>query len=99
VVVGGTHCREAGSVSTFYQFDNRGATVQRLDSSGSVVSSHGWTAYGEALNGTADPYTGMGAQFGYYADGATGLQLLTNRYVNPPCGRGLSRPSPTRALE
>jgi len=61
--------------SVFYQFDEHGNTVHRLDVSGNVLTSHQYDAYG--LETTAviagghahdDPFDGFGAQYGYYAD-------------------------------
>ena len=79
----------AGSI--FYTFDYRGATVHRLDSYGNIVTAHGSDAYGADLALEADPYSGFGAQFGYYHDSETGLFYLQNRYYDPAFGRFLNR--------
>lgn len=79
----------AGSI--FYTFDHRGATVHRLDGFGNIVSAHGSDAYGADLNSEADPYSGFGAQFGYYHDAETGLFYLQNRYYDPATGRFVNR--------
>ncbi|MFL6210548.1 MAG: RHS repeat-associated core domain-containing protein [Pyrinomonadaceae bacterium] len=77
--------------STFYTFDPQGSVAQRLDASGAVVSSHQFAAHGaEVTTPSADPF-GYGAQWGYYSDRETGLQLLTNRYYDPSAGRFLTR--------
>ena len=79
------------SGSIFYAFDFRGATVQRLNSSGYQVSGHWSDAYGADLFPQADPCSGFGSQFGYYHDSETGLVYLQNRYYDPATGRFLNR--------
>jgi RHS repeat-associated protein len=83
--------RHEGSTSASYSFDSEGNVTQRSDSSGSVLSNHLFSAHGSALSGTlSDPF-GFKAQFGYYTDIETGLQLLTRRYYDPSSGRFITR--------
>ncbi|MCA1592097.1 MAG: RHS repeat-associated core domain-containing protein [Acidobacteria bacterium] len=77
--------------STFYTYDLQGSVAQRLEAWGNVLSSHLFTAHGvEVTTPAADPF-GYGAQFGYYTDRESGLQLLTHRYYDPQAGRFLTR--------
>ncbi len=79
--------------TTFYAFDERGNTAQRIDAGGNVLSSHVYDAYGVGLSlpaSLADPYL-FGGQAGYYTDGETGLVLCTFRYYDPQVGRWLTR--------
>lgn len=84
--------RREGANSTFYTFDPQGSVVQRLSAAGAVQSSHQFTAYGVEVTAPAssDPF-GSKAQWGYYTDRETGLQLLTHRYYDPQAGRFLTR--------
>jgi RHS repeat-associated protein len=83
--------RRTGSSSVFYSFDSEGNVAQRSDTSGSVLSNHLFSAHGSLLLGTSsDPFV-YKAQFGYYSDNKTGLQLLTLRYYDPSAGRFLTR--------
>jgi RHS repeat-associated protein len=75
-------------------FDPQGNPCQRLDSSGNVLSSHFFDAYGAGYNspsGTNPAPFGFGGQWGYYTDSETNLVLLTNRYYDPARGRFLTR--------
>ncbi len=89
--------RRTGS-SVFYAFDNRMSVCQRLSSTGSVISTQTFDAYGsrQSTDGNTDPYAGYQGQSGYYADWETGtstsaLELLTFRYYDPSTGRFLTR--------
>lgn len=83
--------RRSGTQSGFYLFDPQGSVAQRTDAAGAVVSSHLFDAHGGELTTTnADPF-GYKAQWGYYTDRETGLQLLTHRYYDPQAGRFLTR--------
>ena len=78
--------------TTFYAFDERGNTAQRIDASGNVLSSHIYDAYGIGLSlpsAPNDPFL-FGGQAGYYTDGETGLVLCTFRYYDPQVGRWLT---------
>ena len=85
------HLDECAAGSIFYTFDHRGATVHRLDAYGNIVTAHASDGYGADLATEADPYSGFGAQFGYYHDAETGLFYLQNRYYDPAFGRFLNR--------
>jgi RHS repeat-associated protein len=82
--------RHEGSASGFYSFDSEGNVAQRSDIAGTVLSNHLFNAHGSILSGTlSDPF-GYKAQFAYYSDNETGLQLLTHRYYDPNTGRFLT---------
>ena len=84
--------RRTTSSDTFYVFDPQGNVAQKLDGSSNVLSSSVYDGFGAAKAGgaTGDPF-GFEAQFGYYTDTETGLQLLTFRYYDPGNGRFLTR--------
>jgi RHS repeat-associated protein len=82
--------RRSGSTTTWYHFDPQGGLSQTTDASGTVTASYAWDAYGSALNGSAGVY-GYGAQWGYYTDAETGLQLCTYRMYDPAVGRFVTR--------
>ncbi len=84
--------RRVGTTSVFYSYDPQGNVAQRLDSSGNVVSSDLYDAYGSKLAGNpnGDPY-GFCGQWGYYTDSETGLILCTFRYYDPTNGRWVTR--------
>jgi len=80
--------RKAGA-SRFYAFDALGTT--RALTNQSQLTTHQFTddAYGNVLTATdptATPHQYIG-KLGYYADAASGLQLLTQRYYDPGVGR------------
>ncbi|HET8780955.1 MAG TPA: RHS repeat-associated core domain-containing protein [Pyrinomonadaceae bacterium] len=83
--------RREGSTSVFYSFDSEGNVSQRSDSTGSVLSDYLFDSHGAAKNGSVNEPFGYKAQFGYYTDPETGLQLLTHRYYDPNTGRFLTR--------
>jgi RHS repeat-associated protein len=88
--------RSTGSGSswtnTYYAFDFRGNTVNRLNASGTVLSDATYKAYNtrrfDISNG--DPYDGMGGQFGYYKD-VENIYLCGQRYYIANQGRWLNR--------
>jgi RHS repeat-associated protein len=83
--------RRTSGTSVFYAFDSEGNVTEKTNSSGGVVSSYLFSAFGESLSASqTDPF-GYKAQFGYYTDTETGLQLLTHRYYDPAIGRFLTR--------
>lgn len=83
--------RRVSTVSVLYAFDSEGNVSQRRDTSGGVISDHLFAAHGVNLSGGAsDPFS-YKAQFGYYSDAETGLQLLTNRYYDVSTGRFITR--------
>jgi len=56
-----------------------------LNSSGQVLSTDLYDAYGNRTSTTPGPQPdpwGYGAQSGYYTDSETGLLLLTHRYYD-----------------
>jgi len=85
--------RHVGSSSTFYTFDTQGGNAQRLDSSGSILASAMFDAYGSHVSsdGSTDPFSGYGGQWGYYSDSETGLELCTYRFYDPAIGRFINR--------
>ena len=83
--------RRTGSTSVFYVFDSEGSVSQETDSNGNTLSNYLFNAFGEALSGSQTEPFGYRAQFGYYTDNETGLQLLTHRYYDPSRGRFLTR--------
>lgn len=83
--------RRSGNASVFYSFDSEGNVSQRSDGSGSLLSNHVFSAHGSTLSGTLTEPFGYKAQFGYYTDMESGLQLLTHRYYDPSSGRFLTR--------
>ena len=80
--------------STFYLFDERGNVSQRTSSTGSVLSSDLYDAYGSCTTSSgvvnADEW-GYEGQAGYQTDDQTGLILCTHRYYDPSTGRWLTR--------
>lgn len=83
--------RRVSTFSVLYAFDSEGNVSQRTDASGTVLSNHLFAAHGVNLSGGgSDPFS-YKAEFGYYSDTETGLQLLTNRYYDAANGRFLTR--------
>jgi RHS repeat-associated protein len=83
--------RRSGGTSVLYSFDSEGNVSQRSNGSGAVLSNYLFAAHGATLNGTLSEPFGYKAQFGYYTDTETGLQLLTHRYYDPNAGRFVTR--------
>jgi RHS repeat-associated protein len=80
--------RELASGQTAYLFDPQGNASERLTSAGTLKSSSIYDAFGAQTTTASTPDTyGFGAQYGYYTDTETGLELLTNRYYDPSTGR------------
>jgi RHS repeat-associated protein len=89
---GGLVSRRFGASSTFYTFDPQGNVAQRLDAGGTVLTSCTFDAFGTAATALpANEPFGHEAQFGYYTDSETGLELLTHRYYDAAAGRFLNR--------
>ena len=86
-----SRCTTATNSTVFYTYDERNV-VQRLDGTGTVLSTDLYDAYGARTSTAAqtDPW-GFGAQWGYQTDAETGLCLLTNRYYDPAAGQFLTR--------
>jgi RHS repeat-associated protein len=83
----------SGNGHGFFAYDPSGNTVQQISSTGSVLETDLYDAYGNLLSGTAsqtDPY-GFGAQWGYFTDYTTGVTLAGHRYYDPAAGRWLNR--------
>jgi len=82
----------ASGASRWYAFDALGTTRALTDHS--QLTTHQFTddAWGNVLSAsdaTAIPHQYVG-RLGYYLDGASGLQLLTQRYYDPGVGRFVS---------
>jgi len=88
----GLICRDAAAGSTYYLYDPQGSVVQRVDSSGNVIDTDLYDAWGNLQQGTpgSDP-VGYCGQHGYYTDVETGLVLCTHRYYDPTIGRWVNR--------
>lgn len=85
--------RLANSSSLWFHFGPQGETRQLTNSSGTVVGTFAYTAYG-ALTGSSGTFTDpvyhlYGGQFGYYTDYAA--ILCGARWYDPGLGRWLSR--------
>jgi RHS repeat-associated protein len=80
---------------TFYAFDWRGNTVNRLDGAGNLQTSSTYRAYGQRVSDTYDtnPYDGFGGQVGYYKDTEAGpwLYLCGARHYAPDEARWTTR--------
>jgi len=90
--INGLVSRNDSSGTNFYAFDPQGSTAERVDSSGTLVSSDCYNAWGTAsTTASAAVVFGYIAQWGYYTDAETGLVLCTHRYYDPAHGRWLTR--------
>ena len=94
----GLLARATPARTLLYTWDAQGNVSQQLDAStGSIVSSYMFDAFGSRSVNSSDPtapnepYSGFGGSQGYYADVETGLQLLGHRYYDPGTGRFLTR--------
>jgi RHS repeat-associated protein len=83
--------RREASTTVYYTFDAGGSVAHRSDASGSLLSNNLFSAHGAILSGTLNEPFGYKAQFSYYTDNETGLQLLAHRYYDPSSGRFLTR--------
>jgi RHS repeat-associated protein len=89
--VNGLISRRSSSATTFYNFDSEGSIAHRSDSGGNILSEHLFSAHGSVLQtDLSDPF-GYKAQYAYYSDIETRLQLLTHRYYDQNLGRFLTR--------
>ena len=68
--------------TAFYVFDERGNVAQRVGSSGAILSTDVYDAWGKKRSGPADVF-GFGGQAGYYTDTETGLLLCTHCHYDP----------------
>ncbi len=81
-----------GTESRFYHGDIKNF-VEQTDSSGQIVSSQQYDAFGNPVSSTGTwqgPFA-YGGRFGYQSDSDTSLSLLGHRYYDPTTGRFLSR--------
>ena len=88
---GGVPLEQVSSSGTlYYHQDQLGSTRALTNSSGSMVASYTYDAYGHlmASTGTVSNPLGYGGQ---YADPETGLIYLRARYYDPATGQLLSR--------
>jgi RHS repeat-associated protein len=88
---GGLVSRRTTTASTYFIFDPQGSVAQRLDSNQGILSCHLYGAQGNVVGGAPPAPFAYKAQWGYYTDAETGLQLLTHRYYDPNTGRFLTR--------
>ena len=89
----GLVARQTSSATTEYVFDQQGNVANRTDTSGSVLSTTQYDAWGneQIISGTdTDPF-GCDAQSGYYLDRETGLYLCQHRFYDPANARWLNR--------
>ena len=80
---------ERGGQSFFYQADHRGSVRKITDSSGLVVNSYDYDAYGNieaSVEDIANPFTYTGREF----DAESGLYYYRARYYDPATGRFLA---------
>jgi len=81
---------------TFYAFDWRGNTVNRLDGVGNLQTNSAYRGYGLRASDTfdGDPYDGFGAQVGYYKDvspAGSAIYLCGARHYSPDEARWITR--------
>jgi len=82
-----------GTDSRFYHGDIKNF-VEQTDSSGQIVSSRQYDAFGNVVSSGGGTWNGpfaYGGRFGYQSDGDYGLHLLGHRYYDSTTGRFLSR--------
>ncbi len=79
------------SGTVWYAFDERGNVAQRVNGSGSVLSTDLYDGFGNVTRTGGPDVFGFGGQAGYYTDAETGLILCTNRHYDSQSGRFLSR--------
>ncbi len=78
-----------GSASHFYHGDIKNF-VEQTDSSGQIVSSQQYDAFGNPVSSGGGTWNGpfaYGGRFGYQSDGDYGLKLLGHRYYDSATGR------------
>ncbi|MBS1708233.1 MAG: hypothetical protein JSS65_05865 [Armatimonadetes bacterium] len=92
----GLACRTSGGSTVFYSFDQQGNLAQRADSTGAVLTTSGYPAFGYSASlgvpngGHSDPF-GYNAQWGYYLDREHSYYLCGHRYYDHDGGRWLTR--------
>ena len=94
----GLLARTTSTRTLLYTTDDIGQVAQQVDaSSGSIVASYLFDAWGARQVSTSDPtaasdpFSGYNTEAGYYTDWETGLLLLGHRYYDPSAGRFLNR--------
>ena len=94
----GVLARTTSSRTLLYELDALGQMTQQIDaSSGNIIASYLFDAWGARQVSTSDPtaasdpYSGYNTSAGYLTDWETGLQLLGHRYYDPSAGRFLNR--------
>jgi RHS repeat-associated protein len=88
----GLASRHTASGDLFYAFDERGSVAQTINSSGQVLNSFSFDAYGAPTSAAAtDPYSGYGGAWGYYTDLETGLTLCGHRFYDASQARFINR--------
>jgi len=93
--INGLVSRNDSSGTNFYAFDPQGSTAERVDSSGALVSTDAYNAWGTRTSTGSGDVFGYGAQWGYYTDAETGLILCGHRYYDPARG-AVAHPRPDR---
>ena len=90
--------RTTASRTLLYTQDALGQMAQQIDAStGNIIASYLFDAWGARQVSTSDPtagsdpYSGYNTSAGYITDWETGLQLLGHRYYDPSTGRFLNR--------
>ncbi len=90
--------RNSGGRTLLYTPDAQGNVSQQVNAStGAVVASYAYDAWGGRTVATSDPtaasdpFAGYGELHGYYTDWETGLQLAGLRYYDSAAGRWLNR--------
>ncbi len=85
--------RHTSAGSVLYAYDPMGGLAHRMDSSGNILSSHAFDAYGSASStvSTTDPCVSFKAASGYRIDPETNLNLTGHRYYDPAIGRFVNR--------
>ncbi|MGH9152960.1 MAG: RHS repeat-associated core domain-containing protein [Acidimicrobiales bacterium] len=76
--------------ATFYHHDQLGSTRALTDSSGAVLATFTYDAYGQLQGRTGSATTPFGFA-GEYSDAETGFVYLRARYYDPATGQFLSR--------
>jgi len=81
------------NLSYFYPYDGLGSTKALTDANQNAQASYIYDAWGNILQSSGtitNPYLYVG-ELGYYADGDTGMYLLTQRWYNPVVGKFVVR--------
>jgi RHS repeat-associated protein len=89
----GVVARKETGTWKYYQFDPQGSVAQRTNSSGTVVNSSMYDAYGKyvIVPFPASDVYGWNGRWGYYYDTDSGLYLCQQRYYDANQGRWLNR--------